>query len=160
NSRIGQFTPAEPKQTVREWIISVATRAEIENIKGLVTEQKFLEQEWGLDVRPAVVFTGPPGVDKTLGAHVLARELGKPIITSCYSDLESKYPGEGAENVRDLFRATEISGAVLFLEEAENALGRRVAVTHGAEQAINSIKATLLLCLSEHRGLVICATNK
>jgi SpoVK/Ycf46/Vps4 family AAA+-type ATPase len=160
NSRIEQFIPVDPDKAKHDWIIPAATRAEIEIIKGLVRDQHFLEEEWGLDLRPVVAFTGPPGVGKTMGARVLARELGKSIIETSYSALESKHPGEGAANVRALFQAATMSGAVLLLDEADNALGRRITVTHGAEQAINSIKTMLLLCLGKHRGLVICATNK
>lgn len=110
--------------------------------------------------RAALNFHGNPGTGKTLAAHAVASYLNKPILTASYAEIESKYVGDGAKNIEAVFFAAERDGAVLFIDEADSLLSRRlVDVTQGAEQAINSMRSQLLICLERYRGVVIFATN-
>ncbi|MBR8840228.1 MAG: AAA family ATPase [Stigonema ocellatum SAG 48.90 = DSM 106950] len=50
--------------------------------------------------------------------------------------------------------------AVLFIDEADSLLSKRLLhVTQGSEQAINSIRSQLFICLEQYQGIVIFATN-
>ena len=110
--------------------------------------------------RAALNFHGHPGTGKTLAAHAVASYLSKPILIGSYAQVESKYVGDGSKNVESLFFAAERDGAVLFIDEADSLLSRRLTdVTQGAEQAINSMRSQLLICMERYRGVVIFSTN-
>jgi len=121
--------------------------------------------EWGLKTiepfpRTALNFYGPPGTGKTLAAHAIAHKLGRPILAASCAEIESKFHGDGPKNVKAIFHAAERDHAVLFIDEADSLLSKRLTnVTQGSEQAINSIRSQLLICLEQFRGIVIFATN-
>lgn len=120
---------------------------------------------WGLRKiepfpRTALNFHGDPGTGKTLAAHAIAHQLDRPILVAGYAEIESAYHGEGPKNVKAIFHAAERDHAVLFIDEADSLLSRRLTnVTQGSEQAINSMRSQLLICLERFRGVVIFATN-
>ena len=59
-----------------------------------------------------------------------------------------------------IFLAAANNDAVLFFDEADSLLSKRLtSVSQGSEQAINSMRSQLLICLEEFRGIVIFATN-
>lgn len=110
--------------------------------------------------RAALNFHGPPGTGKTLAAHAVAQYLGKKILPVSYAEVESKYVGDGSKNVEAVFFAAERDDAVLFVDEADSLLSRRLTdVTQGAEQAINSMRSQLLISLEKYSGIVIFSTN-
>ena len=62
--------------------------------------------------------------------------------------------------VKAIFLAAKNNDAVLFFDEADSLLSKRLtSVNQGSEQAINSMRSQLLICLEEFRGIVIFATN-
>lgn len=108
----------------------------------------------------AINFRGPPGTGKTMAAHALAHQLGRRILTSRLSDLESKYHGDGPKNVVRLFESASVHNTVLFIDEAESLLSRRFAQPdQAAESAINSMRTELLMALDSFDGLAIFASN-
>jgi ATP-dependent 26S proteasome regulatory subunit len=110
--------------------------------------------------RAALNFHGNPGTGKTLAAHAVASYLKKPILTASYAQIESKYVGDGSKNVESVFYAAQRDNAILFIDEADPLLSRRLTdVTQGAEQAINSMRSQLLICLENYKGIVIFSTN-
>ena len=136
----------------------------IRSVKLLEMEAKIFE-EWGLKQiephpRAALNFYGAPGTGKTMAAHAIAAMLGKKILIASYAEIESKYHGEGPKNVKALFGAAEEQDCVLFIDEADSLLSKRLSnVTQGSEQAINSMRSQLLINLEMFHGIVIFATN-
>ena len=62
--------------------------------------------------------------------------------------------------VKAIFMAAQTEDAVLFIDEADSLLSKRLTnVTQGSEQAINSMRSQLLICLEQFHGIVIFATN-
>jgi SpoVK/Ycf46/Vps4 family AAA+-type ATPase len=131
----------------------------------LIEMETKIFDEWNLRSiepfpRTSLNFHGQTGTGKTLAAHAVASKLGKLILTSSYAQIESKYHGEGPKNVEALFWAAERDGAILFIDEADSLLSQRISnVTQGSEQAINSMRSQLLICLEKFSGIVIFATN-
>jgi ATP-dependent 26S proteasome regulatory subunit len=127
-------------------------------------EQKVFD-EWNLRriepfPRTALNFYGQPGTGKTLAAHALASHLGKTILPASYAQIESKFLGDGPKNIEALFFAAARDKAVLFIDEADSLLSKRLTnVTQGSEQATNSMRSQLLVCLEQFRGVVIFSTN-
>jgi SpoVK/Ycf46/Vps4 family AAA+-type ATPase len=163
--RARQYTAQKPRfrseqlvlpNTVKENLLSAVTVIQVESL---------VFDTWGLRAfepfpRTALNFHGPPGTGKTLAAHAIAHQLGRPILAASYAEIESKFHGDGPKNVKAIFYAAERDGAVLFIDEADSLLSKRLTnVTQGSEQAINSMRSQLLICLEQFRGVVIFATN-
>jgi ATP-dependent 26S proteasome regulatory subunit len=127
--------------------------------------QKLVYDTWGFSrvdpyPRTALNFHGPPGTGKTIAAHCAADRLERNLICASYAELESKFHGEGPKNVESLFSRAENEAAVVFIDEADSLLSRRLsAAGTGSEQAINSMRSQLLICLERFSGVVIFATN-
>jgi AAA+ superfamily predicted ATPase len=132
---------------------------DFQKVKGKVYE------EWGLSkLEPspklALNFWGPSGTGKTMAAQALANVMGKKIILASYAEIESKYHGDGPKNVKRLFNFASESDAILFIDEADSLLSKRLTdVTQGSEQAINSMRSQLLIQIEQFTGIVIFATN-
>jgi len=68
--------------------------------------------------------------------------------------------GETAKNIAALFKQAENENAVLFFDEADTLLGKRLSsVTQGIDNEVNAMRSTLLIELEKHPGIVIFATN-
>ncbi len=122
-------------------------------------------KEWGLDsIDPipklSLNFVGPPGTGKTLAAHYIAHALGKKILEVSYADIVSKYFGEAAKNLAELYRFALESNAVLFIDEAETLLSKRgTGHSDGADHAINSMRSQLLILMENTPVLSIYSSN-
>jgi ATP-dependent 26S proteasome regulatory subunit len=136
----------------------------LSTVEVIRVERKVFD-EWGLrKIEPfphtALNFHGPPGTGKTLAAHAIAHHLKRPILVASYAEIESKFHGEGPKNIKAIFHAAERDRAILFIDEADSLLSKRLTeVTQGSEQAINSMRSQLFICLQEFRSVVIFATN-
>lgn len=154
-----------PHYSFEQVILPEDTRSKIlEAVATIQVEPKVFD-EWGLRTiipyaASAMSFYGSPGTGKTMAAEAVAHMLGKKIIRAAYADIESKYHGEGPKMVKAIFLAAEREDAVLFLDESDSLLSKRLTdVRSGSEQAINSMRSQLLMCLEQFRGIVIFATN-
>ena len=161
------FHGEEPLYTFEQVILPEETRKKINETVAMMSfevRQKVFD-EWGLrNIVPnpvsALNFYGLPGTGKTMAAEAVAKMLGKPIIRASYADIESKYHGEGPKMVKAVFLAAEREDAVLFIDEADSLLSKRLTdVQSGSEQAINSMRSQLLIEIEHFDGVVIFATN-
>jgi hypothetical protein len=163
--RAAQFKPVQPRAGFELLVIPTETRERLLSAAATVSVAHTVFEDWNLkSIEPsplsAINFYGPPGTGKTLAAHAVASHLGRPLLVAKTSQLESKYHGDSAKNVEALFVAARDSEAVLFLDEADSLLSRRILTpTQGAEHALNAMRSELLLSLDSHTGVVIFATN-
>ena len=159
------LSAVEPKFQFEQLILPDETLDEIRHKISLFQLRNKVFEEWGLKKiepypRSALNFYGKPGTGKTMAAHAIAQLLGKKIILATYAEIESKYHGDGPKNVKAVFKKAEDEDAVLFIDEADSLLSQRLSnVTQGSEQAINSMRSQLLICLEKFSGLVIFSTN-
>lgn len=160
-----QYIPVEPSYSFERVILNEDVLEKIEEAVGVLECENKVFKEWGLyEIQPhpstSLSFYGPSGTGKTMTAEAVAQKLGKKILKVSYADVESKYHGEGPKMVKAIFLAAEKNDAVLFFDEADSLLSKRLtSVSQGSEQAINSMRSQLLICLEEFRGIVIFATN-
>lgn len=160
-----QYIPVEPSYSFERVIVNKDVLEKIEEAVGILECENKVFKEWGLyEIQPhpstSLSFYGPSGTGKTMTAEAVAQKLGKKILKVSYADVESKYHGEGPKMVKAIFLAAEKNDAVLFFDEADSLLSKRLtSVSQGSEQAINSMRSQLLICLEEFRGIVIFATN-
>lgn len=163
--RAFHYKAMEPKFSFEILKLPQTTMEQIEQALARIEYEREVFEEWGLyAIMPspicAMSFYGPPGTGKTLAAEAIACRLGKRLIRASYADIESKYHGEGPKNVGAIFLAAEQQDAVLFIDEADSLLSKRLTnVSQGSEQAINSMRSQLLICLEKFHGIVIFATN-
>lgn len=159
------LSAVEPKFQFEQLILPKETLEEIRHKISLFQLKNKVFEEWGLKKiepypRSALNFYGKPGTGKTMAAHAIAQLLGKKIILATYAEIESKYHGDGPKNVKAVFKKAEDEDAILFIDEADSLLSQRLSnVTQGSEQAINSMRSQLLICLEKFSGLVIFSTN-
>lgn len=157
-----EFVPIEPNYQLEQLILP---RERLLDCIEFVKVSPVVFDTWGLrSIEPhpsiAVNFRGPPGTGKTMAAHAAASYLGKKILLSRLSDLESKYYGQGPKNLAGLFESARRENAIIFIDEAESLLSRRFAQPEqAAESAINSMRTELLMALDSFDGLVIFASN-
>ena len=159
------YEATEPRYTFEQVILSPAVKEKIEEAIGIIQVESKVFDEWGLrSIIPfassAISFYGPPGTGKSMAAEAIAHKLGKKILRATYADIESKYHGEGPKMVKAIFKAAEREDAILFLDESDSLLSKRLTnVTDGSAQAINSMRSQLLISLEQFKGIVIFATN-
>ncbi len=159
------FTPTPPRYTFDQIILPNETRQAIMNALGVVQHRELVYDTWGFsasDPTPNSILSlyGPPGTGKTMCAHAIANYLHKPLLAFNYAEIESKYVGEAAKNLKRAFQEATKQDAVMFFDEADSFLGKRIGnVDSGHDQSINSQRSQMLIFLEEFKGVVIFATN-
>jgi ATP-dependent 26S proteasome regulatory subunit len=163
--RARRYTSIDPLYSFEQLVVPQSVMDDLLSAVDLATVQRLVFEEWGLKAiepfpRTALNFHGPPGTGKTMAAHALANRLGRKILVASYAEIESKFHGDGPKNVKALFHAAQRDNSILFIDEADSLLSRRLtSVTQGSEQAINSMRSQLLICLEAFSGAVIFSTN-
>ena len=163
--RAAQYQTQLPLFTFDQLIVPESLKSNLILAAKIIDLERRVFDEWGLRKvepfpRSALNFHGQPGTGKSLAAHALASLLGRKILLANYGQIESMYHGEGPKNVEAVFHAAQRDGALLFIDEADSLLSKRLTnVTQGSEQAINSMRSQLLICLERFKGVVVFATN-
>ena len=159
------FTPTKPRYSFDKVILPEETKNRIMTDLSVIEHTELIYKTWGfeeVDGIPRLVLSlyGKPGTGKTMIAHAIANYFDKPLLALNYSEIESKYVGDAAKNLKHAFDTAKEIDAVLFFDEADSFLGKRIQnVSQGAEQAINSLRSQMLILLEEHEGIVLFATN-
>ena len=156
----------QPRRTFDDVVLPVTTLRALNHALALVRKHDLIFHQWGLAERHstglglAFHFAGPPGTGKTICAEALAYALGKRLLVVRYAELESRWVGQTAKHVANVFRAAEREDAVLFFDEADAIAGRRfTSVSAAYEREANAIVNVLLHELESFPGVVIFATN-
>ncbi len=165
-TRLENFVPQKPLYSLDRLILSDETMQHIQHALALLEEQKLIYDTWNLQSidrtgkKIALNFYGEPGTGKTLAAEAIANSLGKDILMVSYAELESKYVGETPKNIKAAFQKAAQTGAVLFFDEADSILGKRLThVTQATDHSVNLTRSTTLMELDRFNGIVIFASN-
>ena len=159
------FIPQVPKFALERVILPPSVKEDILLSLTLIENQKRIYEDWGfeeVDAKPKLIlnFYGPPGTGKTMVSHAVAKMLNKNILAVNYAEIESKYVGDAPKNLFKAFNTAKESDAVLFFDEADSFLGKRIQnVSSSSDQAINSLRSQMLILLEDFEGVVIFATN-
>lgn len=165
SEEVQQFFPVEPKYSFDQIIISDDLRKEIYDSIKLIECKDLIYKQWGYgEIEPVAKSVlnmhGPAGTGKTMCAHAIAKKLGKKLLALNYSEIESKYLGDSAKNLKRAFETAEKTDSVMFFDEADSFLGKRVEnIGNSTDQALNSLRSQMLILLEEHNGVVLFATN-
>lgn len=116
--------------------------------------------EYDLDVIDGVLLYGPPGCGKTYLSVALAGELGYHFLSIQPADIVSKWMGQPAQNVADLFAiARENQPCLVFLDEIDAIAGDRERGMNASErQLVNQLLAELD-DITDDDVVVVAATN-
>lgn len=167
DAEVTPYTLSYPEISLDDDIILAAsTRLQLHEGIAKIRFHKKIYEEWNfgsVDKQGKSVilnFYGVPGTGKTLTAEAFAGTLKHPIIKLGIAELESKFMGETSKNIQAVFKLAAEKNAVLFFDEADTLLGKRLSnVTQGIDNEVNAMRSTLLIELEKFDGIVIFATN-
>jgi SpoVK/Ycf46/Vps4 family AAA+-type ATPase len=114
----------------------------------------------GLTPTRSMLFTGAPGVGKTLGARWLAFSLQRPLLTLDLSAVMSSFLGRTGANVKHVFEYAKGVDCVLLIDEFDAIGKRRDDVTE-----LGELKRLVTVLLQEiddwppYHGLLLASTN-
>lgn len=154
----GLLDASYPKARFAEMILDAATA---ERLQRLVKEQRHCAkiQAHGLSPRRKLLLVGPPGTGKTLTALALAGELGIPLFVVRLDALITKFMGETAAKLRQVFDAIASVRGVYFFDEFD-----AIGAQRGFGNDVGEIRRVLnsflqMLERDESSSIVIAATN-
>ncbi|GHV31520.1 hypothetical protein FACS1894167_13980 [Synergistales bacterium] len=95
-----------------------------------------------------------------MAAHAIAAQLHRKLLIVDYSQIESKYVGETSKNISSLFEYAKSEQCVLFFDEADALLSKRVTnMSHSTDVSVNQTRSHLLLLINEYEDILLFATN-
>lgn len=84
----------------------------------------------------------------------------KKILIASYASIESKWVGEGPKNLQKIFHDAETQDAILFFDEADSFLSKRVNNAEtGSDKHYNRMSNEMFKLLEDYNGTIIFATN-
>ena len=147
-----------PRTRLAEMILSEVLTKQIHRV---IREQRHAGKivEHGLSPRRKLLLMGPPGTGKTLTASVLAGELGLPLFQVRLDGLITKFMGETAAKLRQIFDATSRTRGVYFFDEFD-AIGSQRGIANDVGE-IRRVLNSFLQMIEQDRShsLVVAATN-
>jgi SpoVK/Ycf46/Vps4 family AAA+-type ATPase len=164
--RMALFEVEAPRRRLADLVVPAETMAQLRGLLAKIRHHHVLYDNFGLREidpsggRTAINFSGPPGTGKSFAAEALAHELGMGLIRVNYAVVESKYVGETPKNIKAAFQKAHEAGAVLFFDEADSILGRRLStLAQSTDHAVNVSRSVVLLELDQFSGVTVFATN-
>ena len=166
NEKKIEFYPEEPKYSFDDIILPANVKEEILNVAEYQQNSKLVFEDWNLQSvyktsrRIGINFYGAPGTGKTMAAHAVAKYLGRKILIVNYADIESKYVGDTPKNIRQAFEAAKESNSILFFDEADAILSKRVtSMNNATDVSVNQTRSVMLMLMNDYQDFIIFATN-
>ncbi|HEU4734810.1 MAG TPA: ATP-binding protein [Kofleriaceae bacterium] len=159
-SRLGKKLPTP--FDLDDLIVDDDTRAALVEISAAARERRKIRDAFKLRGAQgiSVLFSGHPGVGKTMSGTVLARRLGLDIYEVDLSQVVSKWLGETEKNLSDVFDAAEPGHVVLLFNEADSLFGKRTSDVKSSNDRYANMETNYLLQrLERFGGLAILTTN-
>lgn len=121
--------------------------------------QKTKIRQFGLENRRKILISGPPGTGKTLTASIIAGELKLPLYTILVDKLITKYMGETAAKLRQIFEIINHQKGIYLFDEFD-----AIGAERSRENEVGEMRRVLnaFLQFIEHDksdSFVIAATN-
>jgi hypothetical protein len=159
-SRLGKKLPTP--FDLDDLIVDDDTRTALVEIAAAARERRKIRDAFKLRGAQgiSVLFSGHPGVGKTMSGTVLARRLGLDIYEVDLSQVVSKWLGETEKNLSDVFDAAEPGHVVLLFNEADSLFGKRTSDVKSSNDRYAHLETNYLLQrLERFGGLAILTTN-
>jgi SpoVK/Ycf46/Vps4 family AAA+-type ATPase len=156
------YTLAKPAHRLEDLILTARTREALEDALVEIRHADILYRQWGMQKvvkrrrGVTLLFAGPPGTGKTVGAEAVAAALGLELLVVNYAQLENMWVGETEKNIQAVFDEAAKKKALLFFDEADSIFYQRgQASTPWANRDVN----VLLHHIEQFTGVAILATN-
>ena len=154
------FIAVPPIYSLDDVIMNDSERESILRALAIVSEKNLIFNKWGFsnidkNTKSILCFHGAAGTGKTMCAHAVAKYLGKNILIGSYSQIQSKFVGEGEKNLVAYFKAAEEQDAVLFIDEADTFLSRRLPSSNENSKHYNE----LYTLIENFNGCIVFASN-
>lgn len=153
-----QLLRVEKSLLEHELVLSSTIRESLEQV---LSERKNTASllKHGLLPTKSILFTGPPGVGKTMAAKWLAEKLDKPLLVLDLAAVMSSFLGRTGNNIRYVLDYAKNTECVLLLDELDAIAKRR-----DDSSEIGELKRLVTVLLQEiddwpASGLLIAATN-
>ncbi|MFP1924992.1 AAA family ATPase [Lonsdalea quercina] len=132
-----------------------------DQLQRILKEQRMFARirEHGLSPRRKLLLVGPPGTGKTMTASVLAGELGLPIFLVRLDALITKFMGETAAKLRQVFDAISEVRGVYFFDEFD-AIGSQRGLANDVGEIRRVLNSFLqMIEQDQSNSMIIAATN-
>lgn len=159
-----KFTAEDPIFTLDEVVMNDDERDAIMRAITLVKERELIFEKWNFKkvdkhTKSILCFHGAPGTGKTMAAHGVAHYLGRKILIGSYAQIESEFVGVGAKNLKAFFECATEQNAVLFIDEADTFLSKRLPSSNESAKHYNSMSNELYQLIESFDGCIIFASN-
>ena len=147
-----------PKSRLGDMVLNSELAHQLERI---IREQRHAAEilSHGLSPRRKLLLIGPPGTGKTMTASVLAGELGLPLFQVRLDGLITKFMGETAAKLRQIFESTHHARGVYFFDEFD-AIGSQRGLANDVGEVRRILNSFLqMIEQDDSPSLIIGATN-
>lgn len=147
-----------PKIRLTQMVLRLDLAVQLERV---VREQRRASDilAHGLSPRRKILLMGPPGTGKTMTASVLAGELGLPLFQVRLDGLITKFMGETAAKLRQIFDATDKTRGVYFFDEFD-AIGSQRGLANDVGEIRRVLNSFLhMIEQDDSHSLIVAATN-
>jgi len=154
----GLLTVTYPKSRLSDMILEDVVS---EKLKRTIKEQRLFSklQEHGLSPRRKLLLVGPPGTGKTMTASALAGELGIPLFLVRLDSLITKFMGETAAKLRQVFDAVGNVRGIYFFDEFD-AIGSQRGLANDVGEIRRVLNSFLqMIEQDQSNSVIIAATN-
>jgi len=147
-----------PKARLGDMVLHDTLEKQLQRI---IREQRHAERilSHGLSPRRKLLLIGPPGTGKTMTASVLGGELGIPLFQVRLDGLITKFMGETAAKLRQIFEATGQTRGIYFFDEFD-AIGSQRGLSNDVGEIRRVLNSFLqMIEQDQSHSLIIAATN-
>ena len=164
NEQSVMYHSTDPVFTLDEVVMNQDERNSIMRAISLVKEKDLIYNKWNFKqvdkhTKSILCFHGVPGTGKTMAAHGVASYLGKKFLIGSYAQIESEFVGVGAKNLKAFFECAAQQDAVLFIDEADTFLSKRLPSSNDSAKHYNSMSNELYQLVENFDGCIIFASN-
>lgn len=143
---------------LRDIVLSDETRTHMERVL-LENRSRAKLESFNVSPKRRLLFHGPPGCGKTLGASVIAGELGLPLMTVRIDGLFSRFLGATANHLRAIFAEMPRRPGVYLFDEFD-ALAKARTDAQDVGEARRILTAFLqLIDADRSHSVLVAATN-
>lgn len=154
----GLLSVSYPSRRLSDMVLSESLQQSLHRV---LKEQKHLSKlrSHGLHPRRKLLLVGPSGTGKTMTASALAGELGIPLFVVRLDALITKYMGETASKLRQVFDAVATTRGVYFFDEFD-AIGSQRGMANDVGEIRRILNSFLLMIeQDDSNSVIVAATN-